>query len=108
MSYAQRSAHSILVVFTYKHAQNVPEFGHVERLEDLTLVACTVTVESEHSKGPLKVFLSKSDAGTMGTWAPIRPLPPKKRRVKMCMMWASGFESTARLAGRTVRSAQRL
>jgi len=66
MSYAQRSAHSILVVFTYKHAQNVPEFGHVERLEDLTLVACTVTVESKHSRGPHKVFLSKSDASTDG------------------------------------------
>jgi hypothetical protein len=34
-----RGAHSVLVVFTYKYAWKVPEFGQVERLEDLILVA---------------------------------------------------------------------
>ena len=59
-------AHTVLVVFANKHARKVPEFGHVERLKDLTLVACTITVESERNGGPLEVLHSKSDAGADG------------------------------------------
>jgi len=41
------SAHTIFVVLANEDARQVPEFGHVERFEDLTLVASAITVESE-------------------------------------------------------------
>lgn len=63
MSYTRRPE---LVVLAYKHAQKVPEYGHVERLKVLTLVACAIAVESKHSGGPLKGFHSKSDADVDG------------------------------------------
>src|SRR5713226_9265141 len=71
-----RGAHSIPVVFTYKHARKVPEFGHVECLKDLTLVACTIIIKSECSGGLLEVFHGKGDAsadGNLGTNSTIAP-----------------------------------
>lgn len=42
-----RGTHTILVVLADEDARQVPKLGHVECLEDLTLVAGTVTIESE-------------------------------------------------------------
>lgn len=75
-------AHSVLVVFTYKHARKVPEFGHVERLKDLTLVACAITVESERSGGPLEVFLGKSDTGADGNLGANNTIAAEETRCK--------------------------
>ena len=79
-------AHSIPVVFAYKHAWKVPEFGHVECLKDLTLVACTITIKSEHSGGLLEVFYGKGNASVDGNLGTNNTMaPPKKLSVKMCI-----------------------
>jgi hypothetical protein len=46
--------------------RKVLKFGHVKHLKDLALVARTITVESKHSGGLLKVFHSKSNASAKG------------------------------------------
>jgi hypothetical protein len=75
-------AHSVLVIFAYKHARKVPEFGHVERLKDLTLVARTITVESKRSGGPFEVFHSKSHAGADGNLSTNNTISTEETRCK--------------------------
>ena len=62
----RRGAHSVLVVLAYEHARQVPQFGHVERLEYLALVTRAVTVERKCRRGPLEVLLRECDARADG------------------------------------------
>ena len=73
-------AHSLPVVFAYKHAWKVPEFGHVECLKDLTLVACTITIESERSRGPLEIFHGKCDASADRNLGPNNTIATEETR----------------------------
>jgi hypothetical protein len=63
MSYARQRCPFRTCCFRIQTRKEGPKFGHVKRLKDLALVARTITVESKHSGGPLKVFHSKSNAG---------------------------------------------
>ena len=59
-------AHTVLVVLAYEDTREVPELGHVERLEDLTLVAGTVTVKREGAVVLLAVLKGESKTGANG------------------------------------------
>ena len=59
-----RRAHAVLVVFADEDDGKVPQLGHVVGLKDLTLVACTITIEGEAGSILAKVLLSESETGT--------------------------------------------
>jgi hypothetical protein len=58
--------HAILVVLTSKDDLDVPELGHVVRLEDLALVRSTISAQSEAGVGLALTLHGESDTGTDG------------------------------------------
>lgn len=62
---ASTTIRSVLVLtFTAKDYRNVPELGHVESLKDLTLVACSVSVQREGDVFFAHVLIGKGDTST--------------------------------------------
>ena len=58
-------AHTILVVLANEDTGQVPKFGHVERFENLTLVAGTVTIKREGGNIVFAgILLSESETGS--------------------------------------------
>jgi hypothetical protein len=75
-----RGAHSVLVVLAHKYAGEVPQLGHVERLEYLALVTRAVAVQRERGRGPLEVLLCKREAGADGDLCTHDTVPTKEAR----------------------------
>ena len=73
-----RGAHSVFVVLAHKHAGEVPQFGHVERLEHLALITRAVTVERKRGGGSLEVLLRKRDTGADGHLCAYDTVPTKE------------------------------
>lgn len=55
-----------LITFTAEKNGEVPQLGHVESLEHLTLVAGSVTVETDGRVGLVGVLIRERKAGTDG------------------------------------------
>ncbi len=62
----RRCAHTVLVVLADKHAREVPQLRHVERLEDLALVARAIAVQRERRVLLILVVLRECDARAHG------------------------------------------
>lgn len=59
-----RGTHTVLVVLTAEEGREVPELGHVEGLEDLTLVGGTITVEDDGGVLAALVLVGEGKAGS--------------------------------------------
>jgi hypothetical protein len=76
-----RCAHTILIVLANENARQVPELGHVECFEDLSLVAGTVTIEGKGGNiGLAGVLLSESETSPKRNLSTDNPVSSKEGR----------------------------
>ena len=63
---SHHAVRSSLLTLTAEQGGELPELGHVESLEDLTLVASTVTVQDDAGLAVLVVLVGESETSTNG------------------------------------------